>query len=38
MKVIRKIKIQGNPFYMGILRRHERKQKQRRKDESLKNI
>jgi len=26
MRVIRKIKIRGNPFYMGILKRHERKQ------------
>jgi len=32
MKVIRKIKIQGNPFYLGILRRHERKQQLKESD------
>ena len=35
MRVIRKIKIQGNPFYMGILKRHERKQQQRGNNENF---
>ena len=28
MRVIRTITIEGNPFYMGILKRHERKIKE----------